>query len=62
MAMIREIYERLGLQGFEEAKPGFRSYLEQMEDYKKNKHEIGSELQERIEREWAFAFKEWGYE
>ena len=62
MAMIREIYETLGLQGFEEAKPGFRSYLEQMEDYKKNKHEIGSELQERIEREWAFAFKEWGYE
>lgn len=60
--MIKEIYESLELDGFEQASPHFSSYIQQMKSYKKNKHEVDSDLLRRIQTEWAFAFKEWGYE
>jgi hypothetical protein len=62
MEMIKEIYTSLELEGYEEASPHFRSYIDQMKNYKKNKHEIDPELLNRIQKEWGFAMKEWGYD
>lgn len=62
MKVIKEIYDRLELDGFERAKSHFQSYIDQMKSYKKNRHEISPELEKRIQKEWGFAFVEWGYE
>ena len=34
---VKLIYEHLGIDGFEEAKPYFDAYLESQKNYKKNK-------------------------
>jgi hypothetical protein len=62
LEMIRGIYDALEMEGFEEASSHFQSYIDQMKSYKKNRHEADPELRRRIESEWAFAMKEWGYD
>jgi hypothetical protein len=37
-------------------------YVDQMKSYRKNRHEMAPEMEERIHKEWSFAFTEWGYE
>lgn len=58
---LDRIYKTLQIQGYDEALPLFRSYLKRMKSYKKNKHFITKELQEKILKEWGFAMKEWNY-
>ena len=58
---LDRIYKTLQIQGYDEALPLFRSYLKRMKSYRKNKHFITKELQERILKEWGFAMKEWNY-
>ena len=55
------IYRELGLGGFEEAAPAFRSYVERMKSYEKNRHRLTRRELERIEEAWGFAMDEWGY-
>lgn len=63
MKELRRIYEKLDLGSFSAAEPHFRTYLESVQDFKKNKPlEIQKEMLEQIYSEWEFAFKEWGYE
>ncbi|MGA9269468.1 MAG: sulfotransferase [Lutimonas sp.] len=62
MRVTKEIYETLELNGFDLAEPHFQRYVDQMKSYKKNRHEIAPELADRIQREWGFAFDEWGYQ
>ena len=62
LEMVEEIYKTLGLEGFDNASPYFKSYVDKMKSYKKNRHEAEPELLKRIEKEWGFAIKEWGYD
>ena len=62
MKVLKEIYIHLEIDGFDLAKPHFQSYIDQMKSYKKNRHEISPELEQRIIKEWGFAFSQWGYE
>lgn len=62
MQNLRMIYEKLYLQGFQEALPYFQNYQQSMESYEKNKHSISRELLEKIQQEWGFAMKAFNYD
>jgi len=61
MGVTRKIYEALELEGYDQAESYFQEYVDRMKSYQKNRHEVAPELQERIQKEWSFAFAEWGY-
>jgi hypothetical protein len=57
------MYKELNLPGYAAAKPNFDEYLVSVKNYKKNKfRNIRPATKERINKEWKFAFDEWGYE
>lgn len=59
---IEKMYRELSLPDFEVAKPHIQEYLNSVKNYKKNKfRNLRPEIQERINKEWRFAFEEWGY-
>ncbi len=62
MTVTKRIYSSLGIDGFDQAESHFQQYVDQMKSYRKNRHEIAPELEERIQKEWDFAFTEWGYQ
>lgn len=62
LRVIREIYERLDLEGFEEALPLMQEYLEGVKNYLKSPFKkLEPRLVKRIQDEWGFAFDAWGY-
>ncbi len=61
VGVTHEIYRTLELDGYDQAKTHFQRYVDRMKSYRKNRHEIAPELEQRIRREWDFAFAEWGY-
>ncbi len=58
---IRNIYKDLHLSGHDISQPYFEAYLNKMKSYQKNKHHITEAVMQRIQNEWGFAMKEWGY-
>lgn len=58
---IRNIYKDLHLSGHDISQPYFEAYLNKMQSYQKNKHHMTEALMEKIQNEWGFAMKEWGY-
>ncbi len=61
MTCIRHIYKDLDLSGHDKSQPYFEAYLNKMKSYQKNKHRITEALMKRIQNEWGFAMREWGY-
>lgn len=62
MFWMKKMYDELSLGGFEEAKPKIQHYLDSVKTYKKNKfRKILPKMEEKIRKEWSFAFEEWGY-
>ena len=59
---VKQIYEHLGIDGFEEAKPYFDAYLESQKNYKKNKFELTPRLRDKINAKLGFYFEHYGYE
>lgn len=60
--ILGEIYQKLSIKGFREAKPAFLEYLERSKGYQKNKHTISKPLLNKILSEWDFTMKEWDYD
>lgn len=58
---LKEIYKKLDLSGFEEAKPFFKKYIEKHKNYKPHSYVITNKIREKIYKEWKFAFDELGY-
>ena len=59
---IGNMYDKLDLPNFDQAKPFIEEYLNSVKNYKKNKfRNLRPDMQERINKEWKFAFEEWGY-
>jgi hypothetical protein len=51
---LHRIYEELGLEGFEDALPGIRDYLESVKDYRLNRYpELSPEWRERLREAWG---------
>jgi len=61
-AILKDIYKKLNLTGFDGALPNFQSYLNKMGDYNKNKHYISKIQLQRVQDEWGFAIDQLGYE
>ena len=59
---LEKIYEQLGLEGYERAKPYFDAYLDSQKNYKKNKFELKPQLRDKINEKLGFYFEYYGYE
>jgi hypothetical protein len=62
METMEAIYSKLGLGGFEEARPAMEAYLESVKKYKRNRYRpVAASTRNRIHAAWGFWFKEFGY-
>jgi len=49
---MKEVYKKFHIKGFEENKSRFKTYLESIEDYKKNKYKLNPKTISRIDDYW----------
>lgn len=61
-AWLQEIYRKLGLEGYKEARPYFEKYLDSQKGYQKNKFELKKPLRDKINARLGFYFEHYGYE
>jgi hypothetical protein len=59
---IRTIYERLELGDFSRMEPALDAHLQEVRDYRTNRHSLDDVTQELLRREWGRYFEEFGYE
>ncbi len=59
---IKELYERLDLGDYENARPGVERYVERTKNYKVNRHELPAEMRDQITRRWGKYIERYGYE
>lgn len=62
LGVLDYVYHELNLPGFEEAKPAFKSYVQSMKSYRKNRHSISQEKLDKVLSQWGFAMNHWNYE
>jgi len=61
MRHMEQIYSTLQLEGYEEAEPFFRRYVDSQSSYKPNRHILGSRLIERVNAYWGHIVDRFGY-
>jgi omega-hydroxy-beta-dihydromenaquinone-9 sulfotransferase len=62
LGVLRDLYARLDIPGFEQAQPEFENYLKRTADYKKNQYNpIPEPLRSEIAHTWQCSFDEWDY-
>ena len=59
---LRDIYDRLELSGFDEARPAFEAYAAEQKDYVKNRFALSPTLCRKINASLDFYFTRYGYE
>jgi omega-hydroxy-beta-dihydromenaquinone-9 sulfotransferase len=59
---LQMIYSKLGLHGFEFAKPRMQDYLNQNKSYETNKYELSPADREEIASRWAKVIGKYGYD
>lgn len=57
----KEIYEKLSLGGWDEAKDAIEAYIGKKKDHKKNAYKYKPETVELVEKHWGYALKQWNY-
>jgi len=58
---IEVIYAKLGLEGFEKAKPAFERYIKKHENYTPDNYTINDRIKKKVYNEWKLTFEEYGY-
>ena len=62
LSTLERIYLELNIDGFENTKPKFESYIQDQKNYRKNKFiELPDALKNKLKDRWGFAFKAWNY-
>lgn len=61
VAGLAEIYEQLGLPGFEAAKPRFEAYVSAQAGYQRNRFKPDQRLRAKVERELGFFYDRYHY-
>jgi len=62
VGVVRRIYDRLDIPGFEEFEPSLKQYVGSVSGYRKNEFpELPAALREKITHAWERSFEEWGY-
>jgi len=58
---LSQVYEKLGLNGFETMKPKVEEFLSNQTKGSGSNYDISDEIREKIDHHWSFSFKEWPY-
>ncbi len=58
---IKNVYETLHLKGFLDVQSAFRVYIDSQKSITTDQYILNEEIQQKIERKWSFAIKEFGY-
>ena len=61
MASLATIYDRLGLDGLEAARPQFEAYLKSVRDYRTNRYDTSKQSAALVEAHWGRFLDHWGY-
>lgn len=61
LGMTKQIYENLGLPGWQAAEPAIAQYVGSKKGYKKNKYQYAERTRELVEKHWQRALDDWGY-
>jgi len=61
IGQLKKIYDTLNLPEFDRNKSEFEKYLDQQSDYKKNRFQFSKGVIDKIEKNWGFTIKKWGY-
>jgi len=62
METIEAIYKKLGLDGYVDARPAMKAYMDSVKQYKRNTYRpLSKRVLGRIHSEWDFWFDEFGY-
>lgn len=61
LSTTRDIYEKLGIPGWEEAEPAIRQYVLSKKGYKKNQYNYNPRTIQLVNEHWAEVFDDWGY-
>ncbi|MEG1684531.1 MAG: sulfotransferase [Bacteroides sp.] len=61
LEMTKDIYQKLAIPGFEEARENIEKYLGEKKGYKKNKYKYDARTVQLVEEHWNFALRDWGY-
>ena len=61
LKQVKNIYEKLNINGFEKAKPEFEVYLNSKKDYKTNVYKIDKKIIDNVKKNWDFTIKLWDY-
>ena len=62
VAVMRRVYDELGLSEFEHALPAIKAYLAAADGYQTNQFELSSEQEAEISRRWQGFAERYGYE
>lgn len=59
---VKQIYDTLHLDGFEELEPKIRRYMDARQNYQKNEHaSLPEPLRQGVAQSWQRSFEAWGY-
>ena len=61
MEEVAKLFDALGMDGFAEAEPAYRRYLEGVRDYRRNRYDFPEEDLARVEAVWRSYIERWGY-
>ena len=59
---VGKIYDRLGLAGFERARPALEAHAAKSKGFRTNKHDLPDELRKRIAERWRGYCERYGYD
>ena len=62
LEVLPELYQKLGLGAWEQARPTIERYLAELGRFEKNRFEFPADAVEVVNREWGFALDAFGYE
>ena len=61
MGTVQEMYRRLSIGGFEEARSSMEKYVKGHKGFKKNKYSYSDRTVRLVEDNWSGALERWGY-
>ena len=62
LSITEDIYGKLGIPGWEEAKPAIEKYIQSKKGYRKNKYQYEARTIQLVNEHWGEVLDEWGYE
>jgi hypothetical protein len=62
LEIIKNIYDKLGIKGFEKSQADITSYINSQKNYEKNNYRCNKELTDKIFLRWGKDIERWNYD